>query len=145
MADNAKIARGVEEELFSKGKLDFVDQHFDPAFKGHETLMGKYGRDQIKKHVQMYRTAFPDLSVTIDDVVAAGDKVLVRWTCKATHRGVFLGKPATGKNVMIDGLSVYNFRNGKIVEEWTHWGALRLLQDLGIAPTIPQPGAPSMP
>jgi steroid delta-isomerase-like uncharacterized protein len=141
MADNSKIARGVMEELFSKGKLDFVDQNFDPSFKGHETLLGRYGRDDIKKHVQMYRSAFPDLNVTIDDIVAAGDKVLLRWTCKGSHKGTFVGKPATGKSITADGLTVMIFRSGKIVEEWTHWGALKVLQELGIT-SIPQPTAP---
>ena len=144
MADNSKIARGVMEELFSKGKLDFVDQNFDATFKGHETLVGNYGRDQIKQHVQMYRGAFPDLTVTIDDLVAAGDKVLLRWTCRGTHKGNFIGKAGTGKSVTTEGLTVLVFRNGKIVHEWTHWGALKLLQDLGIAPAI-QPSMPSAP
>jgi steroid delta-isomerase-like uncharacterized protein len=142
MADNSKIARGVMEELFSKGKIDFVDQNFDPGFKGHETLLGNYGRDEIKKHVQLYRSAFPDLTVTVDDLIAAGDKVLLRWTCKGTHKGTFIGKAATGKNVVSEGLTALTFRNGKIVEEWTHWSALKLLLELGITPTIQQPAVP---
>jgi steroid delta-isomerase-like uncharacterized protein len=141
MADNSKIARGVMEELFSKGKLEFIDQNFDPSFKGHETLLGSYARDDIKKHVQLYRSAFPDLNVTIDDIVTAGDKVLLRWTCKGSHKGTFIGKSPTGKSITADGLTVMIFRGGKIVEEWTHWGALKVLQELGIT-SLPQPSAP---
>jgi steroid delta-isomerase-like uncharacterized protein len=136
MADNSQIARAVMEDLFSKGKFDIVDQYFDSAYQGHESLMGSFGRDQVKKHVQTYRTAFPDLHVTVDDLVAASDKVLVRFSCRGTHRGDFLGKPGTGKSVTTSGITVMKFKNGKIVEDWTQWDTLKLLQDLGIAPAI---------
>ena len=140
MADNSQIARAVMEEMFSKGKLDIVDQHFDSGYQGHESLIGNFGRDQVKKNVQMYRTAFPDLTVSVDDLVAAGDKVLVRFTCRGTHRGNFLGKPATNKNAVTSGITVMKFKNGKLIEDWTQWDALKLLQDLGITPPI-QPTA----
>jgi steroid delta-isomerase-like uncharacterized protein len=141
MPDNVQIARSYFEELFGKGKLDFVDRNVDPAFKGHETLLEEYGRDEVKRNAQMYRNGFPDLSVAIDEALAAGEKVLIRWSAKGTHRGSFLGRPPTGKQMDVHGISVITFRNGKIVEEWTQWDALGLLQDLGIAPRIEQPGA----
>src|SRR5262245_36465447 len=112
MPDNVKIARGVFEDLFGKGKLDFVDQNFDPGYRGHETLIPDYNRDQAKKNVQMYRTAFPDLSVTCDEVVGSGDKVLIRWTCQGTHRGPFAGNPPTGKKTKVSGITILNFSNG---------------------------------
>ena len=132
MPDNAEIARLTIEELNSKGKLEIVDQYYDPSYRGHETLAGELGREELKKATQMYRAAFPDLSLKVDEVAAAGDKVLVRWTCGGTHKGTFLGAAPTGKVATTRGLTVYTFRNGKIVEEWTQWDVLGVVRDLGI-------------
>lgn len=140
--DNAQVARGVFEELFSRGRLDFVDQNFDRSYRGHDTLMRDFDINQAKKNVQMYRAAFPDLTITVDDLVAATDKVLVRWTARGTHRGEFLGKAPTGKKSQVQGITVLSFRNGKIAEDFTQWDALGLLRDLGISaeatPKAPQ-------
>jgi len=132
MPDNAAIARLTIEDLNSKGKLELVDQHFDASYRGHETVVPELGREELKKNVQMYRTAFPDLVVKIDDIAAAGEKVLVRWTARGTHKGTFLGAAPTGKAVKTRGITVYTFRDSKIVEEWTQWDVLGVVRDLGI-------------
>lgn len=144
MADNAEIARRTVEELYSKGKLDIVDQFYDPGYRGHDTLTGDYGRDDLKRNVQMYRSAFPDLTMTIDDLIDAGSKVLIRWSALGTHDGMFLGQPPTGRQATTRGITVATFRNGKVVEEWTQWDALGVLQQLGIAPQLQQ-GAQASP
>jgi len=136
--DNVQIARGVFEELFGRGNLDYVDQCFERTYRGHDTLIGEFGCDRLKENVQMYRSAFPDLSVKIDDLVSASEKVLVRWTARGTHKGQFLGRSATGKKAQAQGMTVFTFRNGKVAEDWTQWDALGLLQELGITPQIPE-------
>ena len=136
--DNAQIARDVFEELFSEGKVALVDQRFDKGYRGHDPLTGELDREGLKQSVQMYRAAFPDLTVNVDDLVAASDKVLVRWTTQGTHRGPFLGKSGTGKKIQVQGITVFNFRRGKVIEAWTHWDALGLFQELGITPEIPE-------
>jgi steroid delta-isomerase-like uncharacterized protein len=132
MADNAQIARLMIEDLNTQGKLELIDQHLDAGYRGHETLMQNLGRAELKKNVQLYRTAFPDLVMKADEVASAGDKVLVRWTARGTHKGVFLGVPPTGKPAKTQGITVYTFRNGKIVEELTQWDVLAVIRDLGI-------------
>ena len=139
--DNAQIARGVMEELFGRGNLAFVDQNFERTYRGHDTLLGEFGTDQLKQEVQMYRTAFPDLSVKVDELISAADKVLIRWSARGTNTGSFLGRPPTGRKMQVQGISVITFGNGKIVEDYTQWEALRMLQDLGIAPSISLSGA----
>jgi len=139
--DNAQIARSVMEDLFSRGNLDLVDQHFERSYRGHDPLLGEINPDQLKQEVQMYRSAFPDLSVKVDEVVSASEKVLVRWTARGTNKGSFLGRSPTGRRVQVQGISVLTFRDGKVVEDYTQWDALRLLQELGIAPPITAPGA----
>jgi steroid delta-isomerase-like uncharacterized protein len=145
MPNNTQVARSVFEDLYGKGRLDLIDQIFDSGYRGHETLLGEFDRNQLKRNVQMYRTGFPDLSVNINEALEAGDKVLVRWTCRGTHRGAFMGQSPTGKPATADGISVITLRNGKIVEDWTQWDALGLLQQLGIAPRVqPTPAQPSI-
>ncbi|HXU80899.1 MAG TPA: ester cyclase [Polyangia bacterium] len=136
--DNAQIARGVLEELFGRGNLDYVDQCFERTYRGHDTLIGEFGCDRLKETVQMYRQAFPDLSMKIDDLVSASDKVMLRWTARGTHKGPFLGRSATNRKATVSGISVMTFRNGKISEDYTQWDALGLLQELGIAAPIPE-------
>jgi steroid delta-isomerase-like uncharacterized protein len=142
--DNMQIARMTVEDLNGQGKLDLVDQHYDPSYRGHETMHPDVGRDELKKNVQMYRTAFPDLTIKADDVAAAGDKVMVRWTARGTHQGTLFGAAPTGKRAETHGITVYTFRKSKIVEEWTQWDVPKLFRDLGI-PLPPQPigGHPS--
>jgi steroid delta-isomerase-like uncharacterized protein len=138
MPDNVQVARAAFEDLFNRGKFDVVDRSYDPSFQGHEPLLEDYGREELKKNAQRYRSAFPDLNVVVDEALGAGDKVLLRWSARGTHRGAFLGQSPTGKQVTTQGITVFTFRNAKIVEEWTQWDALGLVQDLGIASQIPQ-------
>ena len=139
--DNGQIARAFFAEVWSRGKLDFIDQNFDRSFQSHETLEPNGNLELLKNKVQMYRSAFPDVVVAADELTEAGDKVLVRWTARGTHRGNLFGKPGTGKRFEVQGLSVLIFRNGKIIEEWTQWDAFGMLRQLGIVAELAQPGA----
>jgi steroid delta-isomerase-like uncharacterized protein len=130
--------------MYSKGKLELVEQLYDPSYRGHDTLDGDFGRDDLKRNVQMYRSAFPDLNLKVDDLVSAGDKVLIRWTGRGTHRGPFMGQQPTGRQTTTQGMTVATLRNGKIIEDWTQWDALGLLQALGMAPQLDQ-GAQAAP
>lgn len=138
-----RIARGVFEELFGRGRLDFAERHYDRSFRGHDALVGDFGFDDVKRNVQMYRSAFPDLAFEIDELIETAEKVLVRWTARGTHRGQFLGKPGTGRQSRVQGISVLTFRNDLIVEDYTQWNVLGLLRDLGLAPELEEPSAPA--
>jgi steroid delta-isomerase-like uncharacterized protein len=83
----------------------------------------------------MYFDAIPDLRVRVEEMVAEGDKVAVRWTGEGTHRGALLGVPPTGNHVRIDGISIYRLAGGKIAEQFEQWDKLNLMQQLGVAPT----------
>jgi len=136
MADNGQIARTAFEDLYTKRKLDIVDQHYDASYKGHETMAPNMDRDQFRKNAQMYLAAFPDLVCKVDEVAAAGDKVLLRWTARGTHKGPLFGASPSGKPFNIQGITVYTFRNSKIAEEWTQWDALGMIRQLGIAQQV---------
>jgi steroid delta-isomerase-like uncharacterized protein len=83
-------------------------------------------------------TAFPDLHFTIEDMVAEGDKVVVRWIVRGTHRGTFQDIPPTGKAVTLTGISLFRVANGRGVEVWTDADYLGMLQQLGVVPALGQ-------
>ena len=85
----------------------------------------------------MYRTAFPDLQITVEDQVAEGDKVVTRWTARGTHRGELLGVTPSGNRVEISGISIDRFSGSKFVESWSNYDALGTMQQIG---AIPEPG-----
>ena len=85
-----------------------------------------------------YRDAFPDLRMTADQSIAEGDYVATRWTGRGTHKGELFGIPATGKEATVTGISIDRWADGKIVESWTNWDTLGLLQQIGAVPAAMQ-------
>jgi steroid delta-isomerase-like uncharacterized protein len=96
------------------------------------------GIQGYRELMAMYHGAFPDLQLTIDDVIAEGDKVVTRFTPSGTHRGELMGVAPTGKHAVIGGISIVRVADGKVVEEWDELDMLGLLQQLG---AIPAPAA----
>jgi len=146
--ENKRIARRSFEELFSEGQLDVVYEVFAPDYVGHDPTMPKEirGPDEFKQFVRMYRTAFPDLKLTVEEQIAEGDRVVTRFTARGTHRGELMGIPPTGNKVAITGISIDRMVNGKSVESWTNYDALSMLQQLGVmARPSAQPAAASQP
>ncbi len=83
----------------------------------------------------MYKTAFPDLNATVEDVIAEGDKVVTRWTIRGTHQGeIEEFGPPTGKQVEIKGITIHRIEGGKIVEEWQAYDNLSAMRQLGLVP-----------
>jgi steroid delta-isomerase-like uncharacterized protein len=132
--DNKAIVRRSMEELFSDGKLEVAYEVFAPDYVGHDPLLTEdiRGPEGFEQFVRLYRTAFPDLKLTIEDQVADGDRVATRFTARGTHRGDLMGIAATGAKVTITGISIDRMRDGKSVETWTNYDALGMLQQLGL-------------
>jgi len=117
--DDAAIVRRLYAAV-SEGQLDALDALFAPDYVRHDPdspslPVGPAGFRQL---IAAYRTAFPDLQVTIDDLIAGDGKVVVRWTARGTHRGEFLSQPPTGAPVSFSGISIYRLAGGRIVEDW---------------------------
>ena len=131
---NKFVFRRSFEELWNKGNLSLADELFDPNYAHHDPSTPDVGRgpEGEKKRVALYRTAFPDLRLTIEDVIAEGQTVMARWSCRGTHKGDLSGIAPTGKQVTISGVSVARFTNGKMVEGWVNWDALGLMRQLGV-------------
>ncbi len=96
------------EEIFDRGYV-----RHDPDSPGLPT-----GPDGFRQLITAYRTAFPDLRLRIEDLIAAEDKVVVRWTASGTQRGALLSVQPTGRQVTFGGISIYRLAGGKIVEDW---------------------------
>jgi steroid delta-isomerase-like uncharacterized protein len=130
------IARREVDEIFTAGDLAVVDELYAADYIGHdptrpEPIRGPAG---VKEQVSGYRTAFPDLQLTADEIVAEGDLVVTRWTATGTHEGELFGVTPTGRQVTATGISIIRVAGGKIVEDWTSWDALGLMQQLGALP-----------
>jgi steroid delta-isomerase-like uncharacterized protein len=99
------------------------------------------GRDKFGELHEMVHVGFPDYSVTIDDIVAEGDRVAARWTLRATHTGEFLGIPPTGRTVEVEEFSHFRFEDGKAKEIWLMPNLMLQLQQMGVFPEGPPPKA----
>lgn len=127
--------RRVIEVLYSRGDLSVAEELYSPNYLRHDPATPNVGTGltAIKQVVNTYRTAFPDLELTMDDTVAEDNKVLARWTARGTHLGELQGAAPTGKRFEVTGLTLMQFADGQIVEEWTHWDVLGMLQQLGVS------------
>ncbi|HEX9341629.1 MAG TPA: ester cyclase [Thermoplasmata archaeon] len=137
--ENKASVRMFYDEVWNRGNLSVVDKMTAENFVDHNPPPGATpGREGSKQTFQMIRAAFPDGLTTIDDIIAEGDKVVVRATMTGTHQGDFMGIPATGKPVKITGIDVMRFEQGQAVERWGEWDTAGLMQQLGVAPPPPQ-------
>ena len=114
---------------------DTLDEVYAPDVVWHNPEGYIRGLEEAKQFVAMFDTAFPDMSTTVEDVIAEGDKVVTRVTIRGTHQGeVEEYGPPTGKQVELEGITIHRFEDGKIVEEWNSYDNLSILQQLGLAP-----------
>lgn len=135
---NKTVVRRLFEELWNKGTLPVADELIAPTYTHHDTATPDVGRgpESEKKRVTMYRNAFADFRLTIEDIIAEGETVMARWTCRGAHKGELNGIAPTGKQISISGVTVARVASGKIVEGWVNWDALSLMQQLGVVPEL---------
>ncbi len=129
------MRRGIEE-VWNGGNFDVVDELIADDFVGHQPPLENHGPAGVKRYFAMLREAFPDIHFTIEDQIAENDRVVTRWTARATHLGTYQGIPATGKPGIVTGITINRIANGKIVEGWTNLDSLGMLQQLGVIPAL---------
>jgi predicted ester cyclase len=138
--ENKTKVRRLLEEGFGQGKVDVVDEVlrsdfvcYDPNSEAGEIR----GADTIKGEIEYFRTAAPDLTYTVEDQVAEGDKVVSRYRVSGTHQGEFFGVLGTGNRVEFTGIQIDRFdESGKMVEEWPEYDLLGAMRQIG---AIPEP------
>ena len=143
MGETKQIARRVIDELFSQGRFELLDDLVAPSWVGHDIAMPEptQGRDGLKQVASGYRSAFPDLRVEIDRQLADGELVCTCWTARGTHHGELFGIAPTGKQATVTGVTIDRFTSGRIVESWTTWDVLGLMQQLDAVKTPMAAGA----
>jgi len=128
---NKTLARRWFEDLFSRGELDATNEILSADFVDHLTHEDERGLEELKLYVSIYRTAFPDIQDAVEDIVAEGDKVVVRWTSGGTHQGEFMGVAPTGRHVTFTGMRLFRIAENKIVESWVNIDERGLQEQLG--------------
>jgi steroid delta-isomerase-like uncharacterized protein len=133
--DNKALNRRFVEEVINQGNTDAIDELIDPGVVDHAAPPGfPTGREGAKQFAAMMRSAFPDLHLTIEDMISEGDKVVMRSTWSGTHEGEFMGIPATGRRVTVSAIDISRVADGRMVEHWEQSDALGLMQQLGVVP-----------
>jgi steroid delta-isomerase-like uncharacterized protein len=135
---NKTIVRRLFDELWNKGNLPVADELIAASYTHHDASTPDLGRgpESEKKRVTLYRTAFSDLRLTVEDMIAEGETVVARWSCRGAHKGDLNGIAPTGKQFVISGVSIVRFTGGKMVEGWINWDALGLMQQLSVVPEL---------
>jgi steroid delta-isomerase-like uncharacterized protein len=129
------LSRRFFEEVCTKGNLDVIDELVTNSVVHADRDAGEYrGPVGVRSWISTYRTAFPDLHVTVEEQVADEDRVLTRWTTRGTHRGELWGIPPTGRSFAIGGVTLDRFEQGRIAESRESWDAASLLRQLGALP-----------
>ena len=136
---NTAAMKRFYDEVMNKGNFKVIDELVADNFVEHylpdpSMPANKAG---VAQSIGMFRTAFPDLQVTIEDFAAKGDKVWIYSTTRGTNTGAMMGMPATGKKVEVKGFDLVRFVNGKAVEHWGLNDDLKMMMQLGM---IPEPG-----
>lgn len=134
---NKALVRRYLEATWNERDRAAIDEAIAPEFIQHTPGVPP-GRDGVKGFFQMIDSAFPDARMTVEDVVAEGDRVVWRFTIHATHTGPFQGIPATGRAVTITGMNIARMAGGQIVESWGEQDNLGLLRQLGVVPATGQ-------
>jgi steroid delta-isomerase-like uncharacterized protein len=131
---SADLIRRLHHELLTERDLDVVDRFFAADFVSHNNPPGfPPGVAGVKQFFAMFRDAFPDAAVAIDDIVAEGDRVAVATTLTGTHRGELMGLAPTGRQVSVTGIDIVRLGGGKIVEHRGLTDIVGLMRQLSAA------------
>jgi steroid delta-isomerase-like uncharacterized protein len=134
--NNKLLVRQLYDEVFNQQNDVPLAELATPEYVEHDPLPGQgEGLPGLTERVRMLTTAFAP-RFAVHDVLAEGDRVMVRWTQTGTHVGEFAGIPATGRSFQIAGIDVYRVEAGRLAEHWHVVDELRLLQQLGIIPSF---------
>jgi steroid delta-isomerase-like uncharacterized protein len=140
----------IYEDVLNMGELDAADDLFAKNCVGHSGAEEIRGPEGFKQFVQVFRTAFPDLRFSIQEIVSQGNTVVTRYTSQGTQRGPLQGIPPTGKTATLTGITIGHFgSDGKVSEWFLNFDELGLLRQLGVVPaempaTMPA-GMPAQP
>jgi steroid delta-isomerase-like uncharacterized protein len=135
--DLKALVKRFNDEVMSQGKVELIDELVADDFVEHQAMPGMpSGKDALRVFTETFRAAFPDLKVDTTDIVAEGDEVWAYSTMSGTHKGEFMGIPATSKKFEVAGFDRVRFRDGKAVEHWGVTEDMSMMQQLGVIPEM---------
>ncbi len=133
LEENKEVVRKYVDEFLVNRDFSRFDRYVAPGFHIHRSAVPEEirGSEGLSRQMDMFYHAFPNLDVQIKDMVAEGDKVVVRFEAPGTHQNEFAGIPPTGRDVVWKGLVMYRFTDdGRIAEAWGYWDDYGLLEQL---------------
>jgi steroid delta-isomerase-like uncharacterized protein len=133
-----KVFERVIEEAYNKGNVDVLNEAFAPNFVEHQAGIAPPTAEGVKRSIAFLRGAFPDLKLTVEEIIENGDKTWARITARGTHQGPFMGFPPTGKSIVVTVMDVCRYDNGQIVEHWGVADQLAVMAQIGALPRPPQ-------
>ena len=144
LANKAIIARYVEAT--NAGELDLFDNFVVEDYVEHEPIPGQgMGREELKKAYVVFNTPFPDLEYVFEDLIGEGDLVVGRGVISGTHKGDFMGVPASGKKIRWTGTRLFRLKDGKVTDGWINVDMMAMMQQMGVIPAPPAPDPSSLP
>jgi steroid delta-isomerase-like uncharacterized protein len=129
---NKAITRRYFEELWNQNNLAVIDEIIAPDVVGHASGQTFRGADALRGRAKNLRSTYSEVRFTMDDQIAEGNKVLIRWTFRGKHTGEYMGARPTGKEVVATGMNLFRLENGRIAEIWVESDDLGELQQLGV-------------
>lgn len=130
---NKALARRLLYELWNEENFEVVDKLIAIDYDGHSSTVIN-GPQGAKQFIPILRRALPDFKFTVLDQVAEADKVATRWMIRGTHEGEFQGIPPSGREIEINGITIFRIDDGLLVDGWTSEDILGLMQQLGAVP-----------
>lgn len=135
MADYKALAQRWFTEVMNEGKLEVIDEICSQDFVDHDPLPGTSPDFAgLKDFVTQVRSAFPDIETTAEDILVEGDRLAVRSTIRGTHKGDFMGIPASGKKVEVSNYDFVRFENDQAAEHWGTIDSAALMEQIGATP-----------
>ena len=130
-AANKKLIRRFYKEVYGDWSMAMVDEVLSPRFMSHDWPEdGPRGRRGFEVFYSAIRAALPDARYEVDDMVAEGDKVVVRWRLLGTHQGDFRGIVPTGQSIALKGIAIYRVEGGQLMERWVVTDLHGLLEEM---------------
>ena len=133
--ENKQIAQRYVDECWNQGNKDSLRELVASGCKLHDPVFPSLtsGADNLMRHIEMCRIGFPDFKSSIDDTIAERNEVVHHWTIRGTHKGQFLGLAPTNRTATVSGTSIHRIEGGKIVEQWSDWNLMSLMEQLGVS------------
>ena len=133
--DNLAFVRNMEEDLFNHRDPTAIDRYVSPGYTLRTAETGApSGREAVRTYIAAYLAGFPDLHISIDQLLAVGDRVVGVFTFTGTHKGDLFGVAPTGRTISVRQIAIYRLESGQVVDEWEISDQLRLMQQIGAHP-----------